>query len=80
MSESSLFGSSCSGNTSTAMGNIDREKMAADKGCTVNEPGGDQSVTCKETLENSVGTYTSELSLPEGEELQCIFTPISVNY
>ena len=37
------------------MGNIDREKMAADKGCTVNEPGGDQSITCRETMENSVG-------------------------
>ena len=57
------------------MGNTDREKMAAHKGCTVNGPGGDQSVTRKETLENSVGTYASELSLPEGEELQCIFTP-----
>lgn len=54
--------------------------MAADKGCTVNEPGGDQSITCRETMENSVGTYASELSLPEGEELQCIFTPTSVNY
>lgn len=62
------------------MGNIDREKMAAHKECTVNGPGGDQSVTSRETLENSVGTYASELSLPEGEELQCIFTPTSVNY